>query len=144
MLIKYLSSSQTNVGMVPNVGANFNHLFYLPSYSGFRPNLYQKSFFECFTLVGITLIYFESLLHVLKTWFWLYMHQLPSIWSDWRTKLMCSKVDKFWEQCNSFFCNLNVILINLVSIGARQSCKLQSIHNWSIWTIPINMGVMEI
>jgi hypothetical protein len=144
MLIKYLSSSQTNAGVVPNVGTNFNHLFYLSSYSGFRPNLYQKSFFECFALMGITLIYFESLLHVSKIWFWLYMHQLPSIWSDWKTKLMRSKVDKFLEQCNPFFCNLNVILTNLVSIGARQSCELQFVHNWSMWRIPKNMGVMQI
>jgi len=99
---------------------------------GFGPNLYQKSFFECFALVGITIIYFESLLHVLKTWFWLYMRQLPSIWSDRRTKLMCSKVGKFWEQCNPFFCTLSVILINLVSTSVGQNCQMAFILK--LWT----------
>jgi hypothetical protein len=48
-------------------------------------------------------MYLESVLHVLKTWFWLYMHQLPLIQSDGKTKLMHVKVDWFKEQRNPFF-----------------------------------------
>jgi len=47
------------------------------------------------------------------------------------------KVDRFRQQCNPFFCNLNVILINVVFTSARRNCQmifilncdLQYVHN---------------